>query len=117
MLEEKSQELELHGSLWDHRNAMEDVLNQLGKVQVLLEHLGDQYGWNEKPDLRAAIAWMNRSPGESLAEGRDLLGEHSCDWFTGYGDIMTFLDIVGDYVCDSERCIRDVIAGNIKRSV
>jgi len=109
MPEEKSQEIDYRKSFYSHRDAMEEVLSKLKKVHVLLEHIDDQYGWSEKPEIHAAFNWMIRSPEEAKSKGEDLLGRHSCDWVLDYESIMTFLNIVGDYVYDSERSIREAM--------
>ncbi len=101
-----NQEMELEAvkkELEEAKNKYRDLSNlivscsvEIDKTLIILEHWIQEYGFNEKPDPRAALRWSSQVPKEN--EDEDKHGEQSFKWFHEYNYIFNFIDIVFDYV-------------------
>ncbi len=83
------------------KREVEDVICELEKAMVVLNHWTNEYSFHDKPDPRAAIR-----VGEGQKE--DKHGEQSALWYYDYTTITQFINIVGDYVYDSIEQLKEL---------
>jgi len=86
--------------------SIENALVKLEKADTLLSHWTQEYGFNEKPDPRAAIEW-----GRSLKDdpGRSALGSFSAKWYWEYNSIFDFVNMAFDYIIESQKILNEAM--------
>ena len=101
----KTQE-ELQREVLDQNDAIVDALLKLKKANMILDDWTQEYGFSHRPDSRKAMEC-----GSCKSEEIDREAMNSRKWFCEYNRIYTFIDIVSDYVLESEKLLEKAAYG------
>lgn len=99
-------ERNLGHELFETRAGIENALVKLEKADTLLNHWTQEYGFNQKPDPRAAIEWGRSLKGEP---GRTALGSFSAKWYWEYNTIFHFVDMAFDYIIETQAILNKAV--------
>ena len=97
----KTQE-ELQYKLFKQTTEVENALIKLDKASMLLIHWEHEYVFIDRPNPREAVAAGASVGGDGEMS---IKAEQSCKWFYEYPQIVGFIDIVHDYVCESKKLL------------
>lgn len=92
-------ERNLGHELLETKTAIENALVKLDKADTLLNHWTQEYGFSEKPDPRAAVAYWS-----GANESRE--GEQAATWCWEYKKIFTVVEIAFDYILKAKEILR-----------
>ena len=101
----KTQE-ELRQELLDQTDGVHEAIGKLKKASFILNHWEEEYGFTDRPNPKAAIAW-----GSSIRPEKSIAAEQSFKWFYEYNRIYEFIDIVRDYVFESKKLLEKATYG------
>lgn len=85
------------------KDAIESASINLEKAMTVLRHMDNDYlQWRDKPSPVAAMEWLHKSPGYPMGEQEELHGRRSVEWCEYYHEIVGFINIIGDYINESQ---------------
>lgn len=91
--------------LFNQTLAIESVLLNLRKANILLNYWTQEYCYIENPDPQAALASAS-----NMIKGTHY--HQSAKWFMEYENITQFIEIVYDYVYQSKEALARLLDGS-----
>jgi|HigsolmetaGSP11D_1036233.scaffolds.fasta_scaffold00512_2 hypothetical protein len=97
-------EKEPRHELFELTTVVENTLIKLKKAKLLLDDWTQEYGFCENPTPHAAIAWGAKKASELTRTEKD-----SVKWYWEYEKIFGFIEIVHDYIYESQQALENVL--------
>lgn len=85
------------------KNEVEDILHDLDKAAIVLNHWANEYLFNDNPNPLAAIRF---GEGEEYSTHE----KQSAQWYFEYKKIVEFINIASDYMHSSRQRLNKLIS-------